>query len=284
MRMFLLSLLLLSGQSSYAALQQEIVPYYGEEFYNDLAQGVRDEELKDRLKKILQSYHKANPGSLDQVVDSCSGQGCYSQESLGYDGARVYLMGNYYLHRKGNSYAVVDVYCDSEKTAEDFRGGTPPGPDVVPDHTVINIEHTWPQSRFTGRHNRGTQKADLHHLFPTDSELNAIRGNNSFGEVVKDKKELKCAASRFGYPEKSNRVVFEPPNNHKGNVARALFYFSIRYDVQLNLSEEETLREWSKADPVDEDEAHRNNEIYKVQKNRNPFVDFPELVDHISHF
>lgn len=285
MKLYMLSLLiLLTAQLGYAAPSSQEVPYYGEKFYHDLASGVSNDDLKFNIKQVLRSYHLRVDGSYDQIVDNCSGSNCYAQGSLGYNGARAYLMGNYYLSNNGNGYSVRDVYCDSEKTAKDFPGGNGPAPNKIPNSNVINIEHTWPQSKFSGKFNKGLQKADLHHLFPTDSRLNSVRGNNNFGEVARDTKTLPCPASHFGISTDGEKDVFEPPQNHKGNVARALFYFSLRYDLSINPTQEAALRKWSKEDPIDEDELRRNEEIYKTQGNRNPFIDIAGLEDRIRDF
>src|SRR5690606_29294742 len=155
------------------------------------------------------------------------------------------------LEQNDHSYVIKEVYCE-----KDYKS---PGPGRVPDNKVINVEHTWPQSKFGGR-DRGMQKADLHHLFPTDSQMNSIRGNNPFGDVVREKTTLKCQISKFGYNE-AGQLVFEPPMNHKGNVARALFYFSIRYGLRIDRNQEAALREWHELDPVDAEEIERNLEI-----------------------
>lgn len=270
--------------SAQAAPSSSEIPYYGEKFYKDLGTGVSNDPLKYNIKAVLRSYHLKVGGTFDQIVDQCEGTNCYAHVSIGYDGARVFLMGKHYLIQHGQSYGVFDVYCNAERNENEFAHGQEPGPDQVPDNTVINVEHTWPQSRFSGRHAKGTQKADLHHLFPTDSQLNSIRGNNFFGEVTKDTQNLKCKESRFGRPANGTREVFEPPANHRGNVARALFYFSVRYDLPIDSNEEGFLRKWAKEDPIDADELKRNEEIFDLQGNRNPFVDFPGLQDRISDF
>lgn len=269
--------------NSTAAPSSQVVPYYGEKFYLDLSSGISNNDLKNSIKVVLKSYHRAVSGTYDQISSDCSGQGCYAQSSIGYDGARVFLLGNYYLVRQSDgTYGVRDVYCDTEKTKKDFPGKGP-SPGTIPDNNIINVEHTWPQSRFSGKYNNGLQKADLHHLFPTDSKANGIRGNYQFGEVTKDTKIVNCKASRFGVSS-DGRSVFEPPANHRGNVARALFYFSLRYDLPITPNEEATLKKWSKEDPIDDDEIKRHNEVFKTQGNRNPFIDFPELEDRITDF
>lgn len=269
-----------AGQSS------QFIPYYGDDFYRDLKVGTANQDLQLRLKYVLRSYHIAQQGQSDLIVKTCqAGQGkCYAHSAISYGAARVVVMGNLYLVKNINGeYAVRDVYCNKERARSDFRK-SPPAPGVIPDNRVINVEHTWPQSRFNGRFSDDVQKSDLHHLFPTDSEINAIRGNNLFGEVTKDLTELKCPESRFGLGSAGSDEVFEPPREHRGNVARALFYFSTRYDLAIDEREETVLRKWNQEDPVDGDEITRNNEIFKVQGNRNPFIDFPELTDNIADF
>jgi hypothetical protein len=267
-----------------AALFSEKIPYYGEEFYQDLNVGVANKNLAARLKLILKDYHTPQAGLLDQITPNCAGPKCYLHTSVGYEVARVFLFGNFYLIKDDKGYGVKDVYCDHNHMNEDFKNGGAPAPGAIPDGSVINVEHTWPQSRFTGRYPTLMQKSDVHHLFPTDSQMNSIRGNGWFGEVVTDTKILKCKNVRFGKESSGREDVFEPPKEHRGNLARALFYFSTRYELPIEASKEVTLRKWHKDDPVDEEEIDRNNKIFALQGNRNPFIDYPELVDKLSDF
>lgn len=275
----------LSATIVQAAPSSNEVPYYGERFYDELASGISNNDLKRSLQVILRSFHIRVPGDYDQIANDCDGDNCYQQISLGYDGARTFLLGTFYLVDQGRGeYAIKDVYCDTIRTEKDFRGGNAPQPGRIPDSNVLNTEHTWPQSKFSGRFSKGLQKADMHHLFPTDNELNSIRGNYPFGEVAHEKRPLKCPASRFGKASSGASDVFEPPENHRGNVARALFYFSVRYEMPIDPRQEAALRKWSKEDPIDEEELLRNEEIHKMQGNRNPFIDFPGLEDAIHDF
>ncbi len=187
--------------ATHAAPTESQIPYYGDEFYDALKAGQTNQDLEVSIKKVLRSYHVRRPGQNDLVVKSCAqaqGQGrCYAHQPIGYTAARLFLMGNYYLVNQGTGYAVHDVYCDADRPQSDFRKAFP-APGVIPDNTVVNVEHTWPQSHFTRRFPDETQKSDLHHLFPTDSQLNAIRGNNMFGEVTQDMISLRCPGARFG--------------------------------------------------------------------------------------
>lgn len=254
----------------------EQIPYYPEEFYQNLDAGVSDLALQRDLKEIFNSFHIARTDKHDLLSKVCSnkeGQ-CYRQHVVGYKLARGFITRDYYTRQLADgSYVVDDVYCDIARPASKNGGGN-----------SVNVEHTWPQSRFNRGFADDMQKSDLHHLFPTDPYINMIRGNHLFGEVDMDEQHLDCKGPRFGLGTAGAQEVFEPPQNHKGNVARALFYFSVRYELTISKYEEEILRRWNVEDPVDQEETDRNNRIFELQRNRNPFVDFPDLADRISDF
>lgn len=258
--------------------------YYGKDFQQTVSH-LKDKELKSALNTILKSGHAVSANSPDEVVPTCEGKSnCYKQTVLGYNGARKWMFGTYYLKTTANGgYSILDKYCERVYTSKDFGGNGGPAPGVIPDGNVINTEHTWPQSKFTGKYPTEMQKSDIHHLFPTDNKQNSLRGNYQFGEVVGSIK-TNCAPSRFGDSANSHQKVFEPPTEHKGHVARALFYFSTRYEIAISPQEEEMLRKWDVEHPVDAEEMERNDGIYKIQGNRNPFIDFPELSKQISDF
>ena len=219
-------------------------------------------------------------------------------------------------------YYVEDYYCLRRYTSKDMEDKRETvGPGQIPFHRTINTEHVWPKSRFCkegGTKNcrkkysqiNRKQISDLHHLLPTDADTNSLRASYTFGEVgspAKNRKgkTLKVACptadnfgqkttegvpSKFGIVkaveglEDNQRKVFEPPQKHKGNVARALFYFAVNYKLEIDPVEEYYLRKWHQEDPVDESERARHEAIFEAQKNRNPFVDYPELVDLIGNF
>lgn len=144
--------------------------------------------------------------------------------------------------------------------------------------TRMNTEHTFPKSWL-----KGTSRplSDLHHLFPTDTQTNAMRSSYPFGEVVHVEWTAPGGEAKLG-KDASGQTVFEPPDSHKGNVARAMFYISSVYGLKLTQRQQEVLRSWSKLDPVDQAERQRNEEIAKIQGNVNPFVDSPELIDRVA--
>lgn len=119
-----------------------------------------------------------------------------------------------------------------------------------------NREHVWCQS--LGWFTTSGAGADLHHIRPCSNSINSSRGNKKFGESS-------------GY--------FTPNDEYKGDVARIIFYLMVRYAESDNSSFEiiaeslELLLEWNELDPVSETEIIRNNYIYTIQGNRNPFID-----------
>lgn len=148
---------------------------------------------------------------------------------------------------------------------------------TVPSPKLMNIEHTWPQSEGAN----GIAKSDLHHLFPTSSSTNSIRSSLPFCVVEQIKWE--SDQSKRGLSAHGEHC-FEPPKEHKGNVARALFYFSIRYQFSIDANQEAYLKFWHTEDPVDLAELNRNKLIYELQNNSNPFIEQPELVLEIIDF
>lgn len=160
---------------------------------------------------------------------------------------------------------------------------------VSPDgsHTPggFNAEHTWPQSLGASKE---PAKSDLHHLFPVDDRTNSARGSFPFGTTTcLHGDETKCSyesgGSALGRDKWGDRV-FEVRKDRRGNVARAMFYFAVRYEEEIPDAEEATLRAWHVEDPVDAREKARNDAIEQLQNNRNPFVDHPELVERIRDF
>ena len=126
--------------------------------------------------------------------------------------------------------------------------------------------------------------------------VNGKRSNYPYGKVgqvswtSQNGSKLGSSASS-GY----TGTVFEPINEYKGDFARSYFYMSVRYYTedsgwpgsaattgsQLKAWELAQLKQWSSQDPVSTKEINRNNAIYQIQDNRNPFIDHPEYVSAI---
>lgn len=247
--------------------------YYPKTFYTNLrANKASINELFD----ILSTSHSAVKGDYDQIGRCISS--CYAHKSIGYDKARIVMFGERDLQQSGNEKFVTDVYCGKKFSFRDAQ-------DVGNMHADVNIEHTWPQSKFTPKFEKGMQKSDMHHLFLTDSKANSQRGNYEFGIAGNAHNELtvdNCDNSTLFRGE--GGMLFEPPKAHRGNVARALFYFSVRYVMPISKAQEKALRAWHVADPIDASEIAKHEIVAGHQNVRNPFVDFPQLVDQITDF
>ncbi len=151
-----------------------------------------------------------------------------------------------------------------------------------------NTEHTYAQSWFVGSET-SKQKSDLHHLFVTNSVVNSSRGNYPLTTVANHSTAnvYYTSTPRQSYrgSSASGYTVFEPADQFKGNIARALLYFNTRYAgnnlVQQNVDMLPVLLLWHVADPPDAAEVTRNIGVYNYQNNRNPYVDHPEFVGRI---
>lgn len=158
-----------------------------------------------------------------------------------------------------------------------------------------NREHSMPNSWFNKEY---PMYSDLFHMYPTDKYVNNQRGNYPFGETSSTATTYgngsKLGNSTFaGYTS----TVFEPIDEYKGDFARTYFYMVTAYDDRvaswvsdqlagnkypaLNTWSVNLFLKWNAQDPVSTKETNRNNAVYGIQKNRNPFIDHPELAEYI---
>lgn len=157
-----------------------------------------------------------------------------------------------------------------------------------------NREHSVPKSWFGG--NVAPMYTDLFHLYPTDGFVNGKRGSLPLGEVNNPTWTSTNGSklgnnSYYGY----SGQVFEPIDSFKGDLARTYMYMAVCYmDKNLGVESQsmfsggnlkpwaqQMLLDWCHNDPVSKKEIDRNNAVYSIQHNRNPFIDFPELADKI---
>ena len=237
-------------------------------------------DLKNEIFKLSDKFHVIHEDAHDTLADSCPIDAtCTSQRrDQTYTEARKIMFGNLFLETLGNNrYAVKEVYCNI--ITDESKGV---GPNKIPDSRFINCEHTWPQSKFTKEFSTELQKSDLHHLFPSDMRANSTRSNNPFAEVNGKFTHSECLDSKIGNALGNPSIrSFEPPTEHKGNVARAIYYFSTRYKIDIDATQTKYLKIWNEEDPVDQEELERNDRIMQLQGNRNPFVDYPELINRL---
>ena len=198
--------------------------------------------------------------------------------------------------RPGTDY-VWDIYSD-------IPNGTPPYQFTLgqgdqcgsydSEGDCYNREHLWPQS---WTNDDATHQTDLHHVFPTDGFVNYQRSNYPFGEVYnatwtsQNGSKLGNCKTSLGY----SGTVFEPIDEYKGDIARALMYVSVRYYTddddwgKSDMTNKSVIYDWAMTmllrwhenDPVSEKETNRNEAVYAKQNNRNPFIDNPEFAERI---
>jgi hypothetical protein len=236
-------------------------------------------DLREAIFNLSAQIHIHHHDSPDTLSDVCPVQAkCTSQiTNLTYKVAREIMFGQLFLENHGDgNYSINDAYCNIKV---DESSGV--GPNLIPDPKVMNCEHTWPQSKFSKNFPAELQKTDLHHLFPVDMKANSTRNNFPFADVEGKVTHADCNDSKIGNALNSNIRSFEPPTEHKGNVARAIYYFSTRYRMDIDPTQAKYLKVWNAQDPVDQEELLRNDKILKAQGNRNPFVDYPELINRL---
>ena len=220
-------------------------------------------------------------------------QGCIDDHTvLSYSSLK-----NYYDDTDFTSEGYIwDMYSTCEFTLSDNSGNN----GVV--CGMWNKEHSIPQSWFG---EASPMKSDLFHVYPTDARVNNARSNYPFGETS-NRSAIAGSSKALGYLGTSNfsgysGTVFEPVDQYKGDFARTYFYMVARYlDKNFNKSDNgkvvftysnsttglttyavNLFLKWHRQDPVSQKEINRNNAVYKHQKNRNPFIDYPYLVEYI---
>jgi endonuclease I len=213
--------------------------------YYQAINGVSDVQLKPTLTSILRSVLTSS-GLLPS--------------SITYGNARYDIP--LYDQDPSNPNQVILVYSRASVSSTWDAGST------------WNREHVFPQSLLgVSTENSSRHKgADYHNLKPENPSVNSSRGNKYFAETT-------------------TSVSYAPPNVVRGDVARILFYMVTMWpelslvDVTgsnspstFQMAQLTFLVKWHLDDPVDSFEQRRNDVIYGLQGNRNPFVDHEELV------
>lgn len=155
-----------------------------------------------------------------------------------------------------------------------YTGKTFAADDYPPDWDLVNTEHTWPQSQGASSE---PAKCDLGHLYVADADANNARGDLPFGEVVGGVTWSEGGSQRGD--DANGDVVFEPRDDHKGNVARSMAYFAMRYGHDLTAAQRDLFRRWDAADPVTATDRARETQIVRAQGTVNPFVACPTALD-----
>lgn len=260
------------------ALAEQIPPGY----YNE-AQGLSDSLLKAALHDTIRGGVRVSYGT----------QGYTYPEGIYYTATW-----NYFPLTDGRADGTVwDMYSNTVRYFP-YDGGSACG---------LQIEHCVPKSWWgwtsssSGKTDSIGYRAyrDLYHLSPADGHANGNKSNYPPGHVLKGDKFDNGSfrmdsknVSEYGW------ICFEPAEEYRGDFARAYFYIATAYqdltwksdyaDYLTNTSYlvyrpwlVEVLLDWHRADPVSIKEIERADAVSDVQHNRNPFVDYPELVEYI---
>lgn len=184
------------------------------------------------------------------------------------------------MYSSSSDFIFIDDQCGTYKKEED----------------CYNREHSFPKSWFNDDYPMYT---DLFHLYPTDGYVNNQRGNYPFGETNGEKYKSNGGFSKLGKSTVSgySDIVFEPADEYKGDFARSYFYMVTCYENRIATWNSDMLDgksypgfaqwaldmllRWAAEDPVSEKETARNNKVYGIQGNRNPYIDFPGLEQYV---
>ncbi len=235
--------------------------------YYDSAEGLAGEPLKAALHNIIKDHTALTYGALWNAFATTDAK----------PGSKVW-----------------DIYSD-------IPGGTPPYVYTLftnqcgsysSEGDCYNREHSFPKSWFNSA---APMVTDLFHIYPTDGYVNQKRGDLAYGKVGSaDWTSQNGSKTGLCISPGYNATVFEPIDAYKGDLARSYFYMMTRYYGGINswsspmLSGGDlapwavaVLLQWNDLDPVSPKETARNNAIFALQHNRNPFIDRPEWVHAI---
>lgn len=177
-----------------------------------------------------------------------------------------------------------------------YHGRPQQGANYKKEGDSYNREHSMPKSWFNDARPMYT---DLVHIVPTDGYVNNRRGNYPFGETNGEQYQSTGGFSKLGRSTTSgySGTVFEPADEYKGDFARIYFYMVTCYEKRVATWQSDMLDgtaypalsrwaldlllRWAKEDPVSQKETERNEAVWELQGNRNPFVDYPGLEQYV---
>ncbi len=244
---------------------------------------------------ILQAYSQAPAGYYDGTQGLTGNALRYKLHDIISNGFTSVSYSSLYTHyqttdKKANG-KVWDMYSD-------VPGGIPPYEynfsqtcgNYSQEGDCYNREHTVPASWFN---DAMPMYSDLFMVLPTDGYVNNRRSNYPYGKVGQTS-WISQNGSKLGLSivQGYTGTVFEPIDSFKGDFARIYFYVATRYKDKIpswssntvfsgdNLSEwaKNLFLQWHYLDPVSAKEIQRNNAVFSIQHNRNPYVDHPEWV------
>ena len=242
---------------------------------------------------IPAGYYYKTDGLKKEALKSALNDIASNGIFLAYGGGAGYTwQGFYYTDRNEADSTVIDMY-SNEKFKFTYTDGKPDFAAVEGMH----IEHSLPKS-WWGSVMYNSYK-DLNHLFPAEGRINSAKNDLPLGiveEATSDNGVSKVGKNTFRTDDYAGNC-FEPADIYKGDFARAYFYMATVYEEFADIWQSpmmdnnsypvwkdwalELLLQWHRADPVSQKELDRQEAVYAIQGNRNPFIDYPELVEYI---
>ena len=248
------------------------------DYYPNSLEGKNGAELKTELHNLLKNHTRLPYGSRDYNQIACTWT-VFKKSDVRPNGK------------------VWDMYSNNSYNFSNGAGAT----------KGMNIEHSVPKSWWGDAYDETATPLtrfkydgsyDLHHLTPSDAAANTAKSNYPLGEV--DSPLFDNGVTKVGTGQANGRAtnLFEPADEYNGDFARMYLYFVTCYQdyswkssalsmfaqnsyPTLNAYGQSLLLKWHRQDPVSQKEIDRNNAVYSFQGNRNPFIDYPNMVEYI---
>ena len=248
------------------------------DYYPNSLEGKNGAELKTELHNLLKNHTRLPYGSRDYNQIACTWT-VFKKSDVRPNGK------------------VWDMYSNNSYNFSNGAGAT----------KGMNIEHSVPKSWWGDAYDETATPLtrfkydgsyDLHHLTPSDAAANTAKSNYPLGEV--DSPLFDNGVTKVGTGQANGRAtnLFEPADEYKGDFARMYLYFVTCYQdyswkssalsmfaqnsyPTLNAYGQSLLLKWHRQDPVSQKEIDSNNAVYSFQGNRNPFIDYPNMVEYI---
>lgn len=256
-----------TNSSNVAIADSSTTAYYSGNYYNSIDTSLRGDDFRDKLANLITTTH-TNYTSYAGLANAYKTTDAVPNKS-GY---------------------ITWFYTGTEVKFSGFggKGGQ------------TNREHVWPKDGGSAFSETSECGSDAHHLRPTECNLNSTRGSKSFGEVEQSTQNVvnqnKSASYGDGTADSlcyTSGSFFYPAAGYRGATARILMYVQTRWGNKFNLQfvdgaghsktigDFKTLMKWHLEELPTQEEINRNQAVYEIQGNRNPFIDHPEYAAYI---
>lgn len=248
-----------TNSSNVAIADSSTTSYYSGNYYNSIDTSLRGDDFRDKLANLITTTHTT-----------------------------------YTVYNGGSNLALNNVFDKTDKNPNGsgmvlFYTGT-----VVSSFSSsgANREHVWPKNGGKAFSAESECGSDAHHLRPCDQTLNSSRGSLSYGEVT-DSVVKQGGSTSYGNLCYRSGSFFYPGEGYRGATARILMYVQTRWGNKFNLQfvdgaghsktigDFKTLMKWHLEELPTQEEINRNQAVYEIQGNRNPFIDHPEYAAYI---